>query len=91
MSAVKQERMTKGTKARKAAKRRLPKLLNKRRRSELTAMRKAKRPGPPRLLQRQWKLAARAKAKKAAAEKQSLLAKWLGNNVEITVTKESAA
>lgn len=83
MSAVKPpERMTKQSKARKVAKRRLPKLLVKSRRTELAGFRKAKRNRPPRLLQRQWRLEAKAKAAKAAAEKQSQLAKLLGIKAE---------
>ena len=77
MPAVKEPpRLTKGSKARKSSKRRLPKLLAAHRRREVGKARKAKRPRPPRLLQRQWRLKAREAAKKAAAEKQSLLAKW---------------
>ena len=82
MPAVKTERMTKGTRARKLANRRLPKILRKRRTLELAAFREAKRPRPPRWLQRQWRLAAKARAKQATEQKQSLLAAMLGVNPE---------
>lgn len=79
MAAVKAPpRLTKGSKARKVAKRHLPKLLRWHNRRLDEEAKRAKRPWPRRLLQRERRLAAKAAAKQALAEKRSKLAEFFG-------------
>lgn len=70
--------MGRRSKGRRTAKRRLPDLLLRFRRQRDAVARRAKRPGLPRLVQRERRLAAVAKAKEAASKRRESLSERLG-------------